>query len=256
MKCPVWRDSDATAIRPRIGFIAPRQTRLITFVGPREGVYSVESLDLKGFRGKPVQNTLFKQERKTDHVALVFPGYGYRCFGPVIYYPSLVLLSAGADVLWVEYAYDREPEYPSMLPAERREWRLSDANAAVKAVLEKHTYERFTLVGKSIGTQVVGDLLSEERRLNSARAIWLTPLLYDERLRNQLERLSNQSLLVSGSADSAYDPEFALKLERRSNITFLLLEGVDHGLEVRGDPLQSLEALRRLTEQTLNFLTQ
>jgi len=183
----------------------------------------------------------------------VFPGYGYRCYGPVIYYPSLVLLSLGADVLWVEYEYDKELEYMTVEPAERRLWRLSDANAAVRMALDRHPYERFTLVGKSIGTLVVGDLLSEERRLHSARAIWLTPLLHNEELRDQLERLSNQSLLVSGSADSAYDPEFALRLRKKPNVRLLLLEGADHSLEVPGDPLQSLEALRRLTEQTVDF---
>lgn len=125
-------------------------------------MYSIEPLSLRGFRGKTVHSTLFRQESETGHVAIVFPGYGYRCSGPVVYYPSFVLLSLGADVLWVEYAYDKEPEYRTIRPEERREWRLADAREAVRVALDRRTYGQVTLVAKSLGTLVLGDLLSEE----------------------------------------------------------------------------------------------
>ncbi len=185
---------------------------------------------------------------------MVFPGYGYRCSGPVLHYPSLALLSLGADVLWVEYAYDREPAYQSAPPSDRKEWRLSDTRAAIDAALKQRSYDRYTLVGKSIGTLVIGDLLTDDPRLRSARAIWLTPLLKSESLRAQLERLSNPSLFVSGTADSEYDAEFAAALERKPRTRFLRLEGADHSLEVPGNVIQSLQMLRQLTEQTLDFL--
>ena len=94
----------------------------------------------------------------------------------------------------------------------------------------------------------------DDKRLGSASAIWLTPLLRSELLKSQLERLDNPSLFVSGSADSEYDAESAAKLRRKPNAQFLLLEGADHSLEVPGDALKSLEALRRLAERTLGFL--
>lgn len=84
-------------------------------------MYSLSSLDIKGYQGKPIRNTLFRQQREASEIAIVFPGYGYPCFGPVIYYPSLALLSSGSDVLWVEYAYNREPEFRAAKPAQRRE---------------------------------------------------------------------------------------------------------------------------------------
>jgi predicted alpha/beta-hydrolase family hydrolase len=234
--------------------VAPSRKGLWFSLGWEKRLYSVGSLNIRGYRGKTVQNTYFKQEGKAKHVAVVFPGYGYRCFGPVVYYPSLALLALGADVLWVEYAYDREPEYGQMRPSERTEWRQSDSGAAINEVLRQVSYDKFTLVGKSIGTLVVGDLLTDDPRLRSARAIYLTPLLKSERLRAQLERLNSPSLFVSGSADSEYDAEVAARLREKSTVGFLLLEGADHSLEVRGDPLQSLQMLSRLTEQTLRFL--
>jgi dienelactone hydrolase len=217
-------------------------------------LYSIESLDVQGYRGRKVQNTFFKQDREANHVAVVLPGYGYRCYGPAIYYPSLSLLSLGADVLWVEYAYDREPDYGQLQPSARREWRLSDSKAAIDEALKQGQYDKFTLVGKSIGALVTGDLLTDDRRLRSARAIYLTPLLRNERLRAQLERLDNLSLFVSGSADSEYDAEFAARLREKSTARFLLLEGADHSLEVPGDALRSLGMLKQLTEQTIDFL--
>jgi hypothetical protein len=164
--------------------------------------HSTGSLRIAGFGERLVQNTFFEQDEETGHVAVVFPGYGYRCFGPVIYYPTLVLLSLGADVLWVEYAYDREPGYQDLPSAERGEWLASDARAATNAALEQRRYERVTLVGKSLGTIAMGNLLTEDSRLSSAKAIWLTPLLRSSELRGQLEKVGNPSLFVSGSAGS------------------------------------------------------
>ncbi len=217
-------------------------------------MFSTGSLKITGFREAPVQNTFFQNEKRTGHVAVVFPGYGYRCFGPVIYYPTLVLLSLGADVLWVEYAYDREPGYQNLRSGDRREWLASDTRAAVDAVLRQRSYERITLVGKSLGTIAMGDILTEDTRLRSAGAIWLTPLLRNPDLRIQLEKLRNPSLFVAGSADSHYDAEFAARIMKKPESRFLLLEGADHGLEVRDDVIQSLQMLRRITEATLEFL--
>ena len=201
-----------------------------------------------------MKNTFFRQERRTNHVAFVFPGYGYQCYGPVIYYPSLALLSLGADVLWVEYAYDKEPDYEQMQPSGRRAWRLSDSRAAVDKALERGSYSRFTLVGKSIGTAVIGDLLSNGPELDRAAAVYVTPLLRNERLRTQLKRLNNLSLFVSGTVDSEYDAEFAAELQGKPTVRFLQLEGADHSLEIRGNALLSLEILKQLTVQTLAFL--
>ena len=217
-------------------------------------MYSIGSLNIAGFRGKQVPNTFFRQDGETDHVAIVFPGYAYRCYGPVLYYPTLAALSLRADVLWVEYAYDREPEYQKLRLAERREWSTSDSRAAAQSAVLQRSYRRITMIGKSIGTLAMGHLLTEEPRLGSSRAIWLTPLLGNERLRTELEGIDNPSLFVSGSADSEYNPEFAARLRGRRGMKFLLLDGADHSLEIPGDVFRSLQILKQLVESILGFL--
>lgn len=188
-------------------------------------LHSIGSLSISGFRGRQVPNTFFRQDGETNHIAIVFPGLGYRCYGPLLYYPTQLLLSLGADVLWAEYAYDREPEYPKLQPNQRREWRTSDCTAAMEAALGQRRYRRTTLVGKSIGTLAMGHLLTADSRLGSARAVWLTPLLKSDLLRSQLEKIHNPSLFISGSADSEYDDAFALRLHERPAAKFLVLEG-------------------------------
>ncbi len=216
-------------------------------------MYSVGSLSIAGFLGKPLPNTFFMQDGETDHVAVLLPGYGYRCFGPVLYYPTLSALSLGADVLWAEYAYDREPEYRRLRSTERREWLASDSRAAVDSALAQRPYRRVTMIGKSIGTLAMGQLLSVDARLKAAKAIWLTPLLRNEELRERLGEVGNQSLFVSGSADPQYDPEFAAVLRERS-MSLLLFEGADHSLEVPGDVPRCLEIVRELADAVLGFL--
>ncbi len=98
-------------------------------------LYSTRMLEVIGYRGQLVTNTFFRQDADTDHLAVIFPGLGYRCSGPLLHYATSVLTSLGADVLWVEYAYDKQPEYGKLEAQARKAWRLTDSKAGLQAAL-------------------------------------------------------------------------------------------------------------------------
>jgi hypothetical protein len=93
----------------------------------------------------------FAQREPTDHLAVVLPGLRSRCEQPLLSLPTQLLRDAGADVVWVRYAYDRQPAWETVSSDERRAWLRADATDAVAAALAHRPYRRLTFVAKSLG---------------------------------------------------------------------------------------------------------
>jgi hypothetical protein len=66
-------------------------------------MHSIETIDVIGYRNEVVPCTFFRQEHKTGHIAVLFPGFGYTTQMPLMYYPGQLLVQSGADVLLVGY---------------------------------------------------------------------------------------------------------------------------------------------------------
>jgi hypothetical protein len=208
-------------------------------------------LDIRGFDGEPVPNT-FMTSGESRHLAILFPGFSYACTMPVLFYPWQLLLAMGADILMVEYDYtgsDRAGEW-----RERMAGRFTaDVSAAASAGLAAGSYERMTLIGKSLGTLAMAHLLGAEPGLASADCIWLTPLLRDERLRARVMEVRPRSLFAIGTADAEYDPAVLGDLRDATGGELLLFEGADHGLGVAGDVMTSIDYLAELVRRIAAF---
>jgi len=214
------------------------------------------TLDVPGYQNRPVPHTFMRQEARTDHLGIVYPGYRYRATMPVLYYSAGLLLDRGADVLRVETAYDACADWQALSQAERDRWFAADAEGACAAALAQRAYRRVTLVGKSIGTLAVGHLVSACAVLDSLETgcVWLTPLLRDERLCAQMARAAGRALFVSGTADPHYALERLAELERVTGGQSVVIEGADHSLEVAGDVPGSLRAMERVVTALVRFL--
>jgi hypothetical protein len=212
------------------------------------------SLDISGYRDLPVPNTFTRQDQETQHLGVILPGYGYRATMPVLYYPERLLVTRGADVLRVEYGYDQQPGFPTLSDTERSRWFHADVAASCDAALAQRAYQRITLVGKSIGTRAMGHLLETDDRFRGAQCVWLTPLLRDARLCDQVIRWRPRSLFVIGTADSQYDSDLLGDLELATQGQGLVVEGANHSLEIEGDVVESLHALEQMVQAVDVFL--
>ncbi|MFH1084766.1 MAG: hypothetical protein V1772_03245, partial [Chloroflexota bacterium] len=194
-----------------------------------------------------------------DHLALILPGRGYRATMPALYFPELALLARGADVLRVEYAYDREPAFERLSEAERDRWLRDDVLAALDAGLAQGAcrqggYRQLTLVGKSLGTLAIAHLLAGDPRCAAARCLWLTPVLIAPAVRAAMLTVGPSGLLVIGSADPFYEPALVDELLRACHPASLVLAGADHSLELPSDLMGSLRALEQMARAVLAFL--
>ena len=102
------------------------------------------------------------------------------------------------------------------------------------------------VVGKSLGSAAAP--LVAERGL---RAIWLTPLLVRPDVLAALEAASAPALLVGSSADPTWAGAAPPANDLVERVEF---DGLDHSLQVNGDPLASLDVLRQVTERIAAFL--
>lgn len=218
-------------------------------------VAETDTLAIEGYRGEPVPNRFLRQDAGTDHLALLLPGMGYTLDMPLFYYAENLLTESGADLLRVEYAYAGRAGFRTATEEEWLDWLLTDATAAFRAGTSQRGYRRLTLVGKSLGTLAMGHLLTTAAVPPGAtRAVWLTPLLQEERLREAIGRFAGPSLFAIGTADSVYDPAALDALRGATLGEAVVIEGADHGLDVPGDPVASVQGLERVVRAIRDFL--
>ena len=212
------------------------------------------TLTIQGYRDETVPNRFLRPEGAIDHLGVLLPGFGYTLDMPLFYYAQNLLLERGWDVLRVEYAYNTRPEYQTLSEPERDRWLLADATAAWCAALSQRTYERVALIGKSLGTLAMGHLLTTADLPPTVGAVWLTPLLGQERLRRQITQYGGPSLFVIGTADPHFEPLALEKMQVATIGEAVVVRNANHGMDIPGDPIASVRAVERVMEALSRFL--
>jgi len=171
-----------------------------------------------------------------------------------LYYSGRILLEQGADLLRIEYVYYRT-DFTEQPESERDKRISSDVFAACKAGPSQRSYEKIALIGKSLGTIAMGHLLADPI-FQKATCIWLTPLLTISWLCSRIEQTHPRSLFVMGTADRFYKPDILKILEHINRGRSLILEGVNHALEIPGDIPKSLIVLNQIMQAVQEFLNE
>lgn len=216
--------------------------------------WNLSSLDIAGYRNEPVPNTFIAQPGASNHLGIVLPGYRYPVEMAPLHYAGRALLDQGADLLQIEYAYYRT-DFLKQPASEQDQWLSSDVLAACKVGLSYRSYEKITLVGKSMGTLAMGRLLADSH-FQKAACIWLTPLLTVDWLCARIQQIHPRSLFVIGTADKFYRPEVLSRLQQVTNGPGLVIEGADHTLEIPGDIKRSLLVLNEIVDTIQQFLSE
>jgi pimeloyl-ACP methyl ester carboxylesterase len=213
-----------------------------------------EILDLKTYNNQPLPNTYFKQKRDTDHLALLLPGRGYTTEMPLFFYPALLLLERGVDVLRLDVNYSEREDFQALEMNEQLRHLFAEVVAAYQAGMARQDYRQVTLVGKSLGTLAMGHLLTSATLPPVVNAIWLTPLLRFDFLREQIKTFAGRSLFVIGTADPHYDAQCLAELQQAATGEVVTIEGADHGMNIAGDVSGSIKALGKIVQAIDAFL--
>jgi hypothetical protein len=170
----------------------------------------------------------------TDRVAIVLPGARYSTARPLLHFARAVLESHGWTVVEASWPADDPQRDPHEM-----------VMGVAAGLLDTAGDARVLVVGKSLGSLAIP--LAASRRLPG---IWFTPLLHQSPVAEALRRLPEPTLLVGSTADETWDADAA----RQSGLGVLELTDVNHGLELTGDPLGSIDALRRVIDGVDRFV--
>ena len=200
-----------------------------------------DRLEIAGASG-PIANTFLRQDGA--RLAVVLPGMVGGWLTAAVYYPVLAVLDEGLDAVCLDSIYREAPTLERL---------RDDATAAVHAGMAAGAYTQTVLVGKSLGTLAMAELIASDPDLADAPTIWLTPLLRNARVAAALERLRAPGLFVIGTDDPHHDADALTGLEARGH-RVLVLSGAHHGLAIDGDAPRSAEIPRRLVDAVLDYL--
>ena len=212
----------------------------------------MSSLKISSYSGEPLQNRLLLARENNDRIAIMFPGRGYSCAMPLLYYATEALVAFGYDVLHVEYRYDAA-DFPEPQGEQWRQAVRHDVEAVYAAVAGEQHYTSRLLVGKSLGSIAIALLLEAHAELATADCIWLTPLVGIEQIRRILGAHTGRSLVVIGSEDPHYDSAIFSEIES-SRAEVVVIDGADHSLQIPDDLPRSIDALKTTTLSIERFL--
>lgn len=215
---------------------------------------TIERLSINGYNNRKLKSRLFKPDLDTDEVALVFPGLAYTCDMPLLYYTIETLITSGTNVLSVDYDYSNNQDFLKQSVRDRSEWLLGDSEAALKMITNEKNQRVVCLAGKSLGTLVLGHLLETHENLRDAKTIWLTPLIKNPQLLEQMLAYMREAVLVIGTNDSHYDRDIIDRLNASTQLSGIVIDGADHSLEIEGRITDSLRVLTQIVSILGPFL--
>jgi hypothetical protein len=209
------------------------------------------TLPLKDTRGRPLMHKFYRQEGDANGLLVTFPGGNYGMDGPLLYYPSELLQAAGWDTLALTYSFQVEMKSisPDLFPG-----LMEECRASVATVLAEREYPHVGLVGKSLGAAVVAYLCQTEPSLVDARAAYLTPPMGTPLFDPIFSQTKQPAYLAAGSDDRFYDPQVlkALRVPHLFKVT--VIQGADHSMDVPGDLDASLEAVKWVAGEIVEFM--
>jgi hypothetical protein len=175
---------------------------------------------------------VLQHEGDPSRCAVLLPGIRYFSQAPLLWFAREVAQAQGWSVVEVDERAPRDQE--------PFEWMRGQARSALDAAAGA---DLVVVIGKSLG--------SVAATMVSGPAVWLTPLLNRPEIAQALGATRAPTLLV-GSPD---DPTWGEgTVPENPALEVLELPGLDHSLQVSGDPPASFDALRTVTERVSSFL--
>ena len=182
---------------------------------------------------------------KDPKLACLFPGIGYTCDKPLLYYSWKLLAGLGWEVVPVPYT-----GFPSGVKgnAEKMQQAAHLALEQAEAILKDikwSGYSDILLIGKSVGTVVCAAYA--KRHGIRCRQVLFTPV------EETFEFAGKDALVFHGTADPWADMEKIRKRCRELGLPLAETEGANHSLET-GDVDRDIKEMRKVMKTVREFV--
>lgn len=178
--------------------------------------------------------TAIRHDGSPERYAVLLPGMVYPTRAPVLWFAREAAMALGYSALEV---LGEPVDHADKLGWERECAERAIAEAGSASVV---------VIGKSLASLLAAEI--SDRNLPAA---WLTPPLTEPSMIDALTRVRNPTLLLGGNADPMWKAD---AIPDSPALQVVELPDVDHALQVAGDPVASLEALRQMTDSLTGWL--
>lgn len=180
-----------------------------------------------------------------DRLAVLFPGIGYHCDKPLLYYAAKLARAAGFEVLPVPYA-----GFPEKVRGDESKLRVCGEMAWAQAndmlsTVNWDAWRDIVFIGKSIGT-IVGSRYALEKGL-TVRSVLLTPL------KETFPCVRGSAIAFHGTADPWAETRAIAAECRARDIPLFLTEHANHSLET-GDALRDIRIVGETMDRIRAFM--
>lgn len=180
-------------------------------------------------------------------LCILFPGIGYHCDKPLLYYSAKLARSKGYEVIALKYG-----GFPQGAKGNDEKMRSAAEHALIQseqqlAGVDLSSYEDIVFVGKSIGTAAC--LAFRANKNIRARCILLTPLTLT------FEHDPAKSIAFNGTADPWAATEDIKRLCAERAIELHIYDGADHSLET-GDVENDIKILNSVINKIDKYLSE
>lgn len=178
-------------------------------------------------------------------VAVLFPGIGYTCDKPLLYYAGKLAAEKGYKILKVEYG-----NFPSGIKGDKEKMAeafqsgLEQAEDILSQVCWEE-YEDILFISKSIGT-VISGAFAKKYKLR-VKNILFTPL------KQTFSFADNNSIVFHGTADPWANTDDIVEGCKKLELPLFLTERGNHSLEA-GDVLEDLTNLKIIMKEVNMFM--
>ena len=173
-------------------------------------------------------------------IAVLFPGIGYTCDKPLLYYAGKIAMKAGYELMPVRYG-----NFPSGVKGNREKMEQSfymalQQSEEILQDVDWASYDDVLFISKSVGTIVAASYMQQHKV--KGRSISFTPLADTFRF------AAGDGIMFHGTADPWAEDTEAIKAAcEKAGQPLYLTEGANHSLET-GDVLTDLQNIQQVME--------
>ena len=179
-------------------------------------------------------------------IACLFPGIGYTCDKPLLYYSGKMLKGMGWEVVPVPYS-----GFPEKVKGDSEKMRLCaemalEQSEEILRGIEWKGYREILFVGKSVGTVVCGTYASAHGI--DCRRILFTPV------EATFGYAGGEAIAFHGTSDPWAENDVIRECCRKQGIPLYETEGANHSLET-GDVEKDIKELRKVMKTVKEFIS-
>lgn len=182
-------------------------------------------------------------------IAVYFPGIGYHCDKPLLYYSRNTACELGyKDYRNVSYEYNAGNIRGNEEKMKEAYEALLSQSEAKLTDIDWSAYNDVLFISKSIGT-IIAASYAEKYGLGKVRHILYTPLA------QTFLFAPTHAIAFIGTADPWSDTDEIIRLSNINHIPINVYKGCNHSLEC-ADTLRNIENLKDIMQRTMDFCKQ